>query len=192
MRLPTRLAISGIQSICVAALLCLVAFVRVEASETITATATVTTRSGVTSTAPLTVIIDRFSTDSDRDEILAAIKSGGTDAVRNLLLPRGPIGSVIVGTAATSIKYAYERVTPEGRLITVVTATPMAYVGGSVPGAPVKYGLYVGLVMLEVKTAGAGHGELAPATKIRLDAQGAIVTEDYSDDVVQLSNVVGK
>jgi hypothetical protein len=31
-----------------------------------------------------------------------------------------------------------------------------------------------------------------PATKVRLNDQGAIVTEDYSGDVVQLSNVVGK
>jgi hypothetical protein len=31
-----------------------------------------------------------------------------------------------------------------------------------------------------------------PATKVRLDEQGAIVTDGYSDEVVRLSNVVEK
>ncbi len=37
-----------------------------------------------------------------------------------------------------------------------------------------------------------GHGEFVPAAKVSLNEQGAIVSEDYSDDLVRLSNVVGK
>lgn len=37
-----------------------------------------------------------------------------------------------------------------------------------------------------------GHGELVPVAKVRLDEQGAIVIEDYSADLVPLSNLVGK
>src|SRR6187549_1900918 len=100
--------------ICVVAVLCLAPLVQAQSGTTITATATVKTRGGVTSTAPLTVIVDRFSSDSDRDAVLAAIKSGGTDAVRSLPLPRPPIGTVKLGDTATAIKYVYQRTTPEG------------------------------------------------------------------------------
>jgi hypothetical protein len=46
--------------------------------------------------------------------------------------------------------------------------------------------------MLEVANAGPGKGELLPATKVRVNEQGAIVTDGYSTETVQLSNVAGK
>ena len=192
--MPPRsgLTVLRLTPICVVAVLCLAPLVRAQSGTTFTATATVKTRGGVTSTAPLSVMVDRFSSDSDRDAVLAAIKTGGTDAVRSLLLPRPPIGTLKLGDSVTSIKYVYQRTTPEGRLITAVTGSVIAYVGAAAPGAPVKSGFYLGLVMLVVPTAGEGHGELMPATKVRLDDQGAIVTDGYSDEVVQLSKVLGK
>jgi hypothetical protein len=174
-------------------MLCLAPEARAQKGETFNASAKVTTSAGVTSTAPVAVIVDRFSTDADRDAVMAAIKKGGTDSVRSLLLTRPPIGTVRVGKANTSIKYVYERATPEGRLITAVTGSVIGFVGSGAPGAKPKSGFYLGLVILVVPTTGAGHGELSPATKVRVDDKGAIVTDGYSDDVVQLTNVaVGK
>lgn len=188
----SRFTLLRLAPICAVAALCLAPLARAQSGTTITATATVKTRGGVTSTAPLAVMIDRFSSDSDRDAMMAAIKSGGTDAVRGLLLTRPPIGTLKLGDSVTSIKYVYERSTPEGRLITAVTGSVIAYVGAAAPGAPVKSGFYLGLVMLVVPSTGAGHGELMPATKVRLDANGAVVTDGYTDEVVQLTNVIGK
>jgi hypothetical protein len=47
-------------------------------------------------------------------------------------------------------------------------------------------------VLLELKASGPGKGEIAPAAKVRVDAQNAIVTEDYGAELVQLTNVVKK
>jgi len=73
-----------------------------------------------------------------------------------------------------------------------VTGSPIAFIGAAAPGAKPRAGFDLGLVILEVMASGPGRGELVPATKVRLDDKGAIVTEGYSDDVVQLSNVMGK
>jgi hypothetical protein len=192
MRIPPCLAASHIHPICLAALLCLAPLARAHAADTITATANVKSSGGVAATAPVTIIVDKFSTDTERDEIMAALKKGGTEGVRALLLPRPPIGTLKVGNESTAIKYVYSRTTGGGRLITAVTGSPIAFVGASRPGAQPRTGFSLGLVMLELMASGAGHGELVPATKVRLNDQGAIVTEDYSGDVVQLSNVVRK
>jgi len=162
------------------------------ASETITATARVKGRGGVEASAPVTITINRFSTDKERDAILAALKDGGTAGVRKLLNTRDQIGSVQVGGVSTALKYIYARTTGGGRLITAVTEKPIAFVGGGVPGAPERAGFDLGLVMVEVMSSGAGHGELVPAAKVKANADGAIVTDDYSADVVQLSDVVKK
>ena len=37
-----------------------------------------------------------------------------------------------------------------------------------------------------------GSGEVAPAAKVKVDAQNAVVTDDYGAEVVRLSNVVRK
>jgi hypothetical protein len=60
------------------------------------------------------------------------------------------------------------------------------------PDSKATTGYDLGLVMLQVASSGPGHGELVPATKVKMDSQGAVVTEDYSGEVVQLSNVVKK
>jgi hypothetical protein len=192
MNIQLNSAFSAIRPIGLVVLLSLVAIPRAQA-ETITATAKVKNAGGVEASAPVSVTLDRYSTDAERDKVLATLKQGGTAGVRALLLTSSPLGSVRVGTVNTVIKFAYSRTTPDGRLVTVVTGSPIAFVGAGLPGAPPKTGYDLGLLALSLVTAGPGHGELTPAAKVRLNDQGAIVTEDYGGElVVQLSNVVGK
>jgi hypothetical protein len=192
MRQRSRLAVARVRPIAVVALVCLAPLARAQASETISATAHVTSAGGVAATAPVRVVVDRFSTDAERTDVLTALQRDGTEGVRALLATRAAIGSVTVGASVATVKYAYARTTPDGRLITVVTDKPIAFVGAGRPGAKARSGFDLGLVLLEVSAAQPGRGTLLPATKIRLDPQGAIVTDDYSADVVQLSNVIGK
>jgi hypothetical protein len=182
--------------VCVISLIvfnCAVPLARGQAKETITAEATVKSAGGANATAPLTVTIERFATDAEREALAAAVKQGGTAAARDLLAKRGDVGTIQVGAQRTPLKYAYARDTGSGRLITAVTAVPIAFIGAGLPDAKPKAGYDLGLVLLEVSASGPGHGELSPAAKIRVDDQGAFVTEDYNAaDVVMLSKVVRK
>src|SRR5262249_8651158 len=173
-------------------LLFLVPLARAQGGETLTATAQVKSAGGVNASAPVTVVIDRFSTDAERDELMSALKQGGTAGVRKLLGTRKTVGSLRVGNSNTAIKYVYARTTADGRLITAVTDVPIAFVGAGLPGAPPTTGFDLGLVIVEMAKSGPGHGELVPATKVRVNEQGAIVTDDYSGEVIPLSNVARK
>lgn len=158
-----------------------------QTSDTISADATVKSAGGVKASAPVVVTIKRYSTDAERDALLASLKKGGTASARELLAKQADLGAVQVGARQTPIKYAFRRSTGGGQLVTVVTAEPMLFLGGGVPDAKPKSGFDLGLVLLD--TTGKGSGELVPATKIRVNADGAIVTEDYSGEVIALSNV---
>jgi hypothetical protein len=158
--------------------------------ETITADASVKSAAGVKATAPVVVTITRYASDADRDALMAALKQSGTDGARQLLAKRDGIGSVQVGGRQTAIKYAYARSTGAGQLITIVTGEPIVFIGAGLPDAKPKAGYDLGLLLLDTAASGPGRGELIPATKIRVNAEGAIVTEDYSGEVVGLSNVV--
>ena len=158
-------------------------------TETITADASVKSAAGVQATAPVVVVIKRYATDAERDALLASLKKGGTAAARQVLSKGEDAGSVQIGGRETPIKYAYSRSTGSGRLITVVTAEPIVFIGAGLPGAKPTAGYDLGLVLLDTAATGPGRGELVPATKIRVNAEGGIVTEDYSGEVVSLSNV---
>ena len=190
MHIQPRLAVLRFHPIVAAVLLCFVSFARAEA-ETISATAHVKGTGGTEVTSPVTIVLDRLSTDAERDELLMALKQRGSEGVRDLLALRKAIGTVRVGSTNTAIKYAYSRTTGSGRLVTALTGLPIAFVGAGLPGAKPKTGFDLGLVLLDLAAPGTGRGEIAPAAKIRLDAQGAIVTEDYGVEAVRLSNVVG-
>ena len=180
-----------VMSVALSVLLAAFSLHAAQTTETISADASVKSAGGVKASAPVVVTIKRYSTDADRDALVAAVKQGGT-AARDLLAKRDDLGTVQVGGRQTPIKHAYARSTGGGRLITVVTAVPIVFIGGGLPDAKSKAGFDLGLVLLETAASGAGKGELVPATKISANADGAIVTQDYSGDVVTLSNVTRK
>ena len=173
--------------VCLPGLIGVLLLAPVEASERFTATAAVKGESGG-ATAPLTIVVDKFSTDAERESLLRALKEGGT-AGRDLLARRPPVGSLQVGTRSTPIKYAYAFSNGDRRLITVVTGSPIV-VGGAGRATPAtRPGSDFGLVLLDLPSSGAGTGDLVPATKIRVEPDNTIVTEDASPDLVKLSNV---
>ena len=162
-------------------------------AETFTAVASTKSAAGVSANAPLTVVVERFATDAEREALVSAVKTGSTQAARAWLQKRKDVGTLQIGARRVPIKYAHGRSTSAGRLITIATAEPIVFVGAGVPGAKGTAGYELGLVLLDVAASGPGRGEISPAAKVRVDQQGAIVTEDFNAaDVVHLSNVVKK
>jgi len=177
--------------LCVMSLTCAAAVAEAQ-TETYTAIAKVQGKVGA-GVADLTVTANRFATDAERDAVLAAVKQGGTAAVRTLLRSKSDAGTLRLGSRpAGTIKYVYARNTAGGRLLTIITSDPVRLLGSGLPDAKPAAGYDLGLVLLELPASGQGKGEMVPAAKVKVDAQGAIVTEDYSGETVQLTQVVKK
>ena len=157
---------------------------------TFTATASVKGPTG-SGSRPLTIRIDKFVTDAERDALAAIIKAKKPGETLRALTSKPDIGYVEVGDKRTPIKYAYARSTGDGRLITFVTAQPLAYLTpGAAEKAKTGFDLALGLLVLNGKDT--GDGELSPAAKVRIDDKGAVVTEEYGAEVVRLLKVAPK
>src|SRR4051812_953050 len=146
------------------------------AGMTFTATATVSVPGKAS--VPVTVHIDRFIADADRETVMATLKANDHAATTKALAGLPDVGYIKLGDKQTPLKYAYERPTADGRLITVVTAQPIFFVGGSAPQAKPKEGYDLALALLVLNGQNTGDGELAPAVRIKAD-NGAVVTDDY-------------
>jgi hypothetical protein len=159
------------------------------AGEVFTATAAVKTPSGAAATAPVTIAVDRKMPQSEVDSLVAAFKTGGAAALRKGLAGVKPTGTVRVGAGEVMpTRFTLERVTGEGRLLTILTDKPLLFVGGSAPGAKPREGYDFAVIDIEVDGKGSGSGTIAPAAKIKMN-QGAFVVEDYGAEVVRLTAV---
>ena len=159
-------------------------------ADTFTATATVKPAGGAEASAPLTATVRSFSSDADQTALNAALKKGGT-AARDLLTKKPDVGSIEVAGKSTPIKYAYAHPSGSGKIVTLVTAEPIHFVVGAHPDTKAKAGHDIGVVLIDTSSK-PGHGEIALAAKVHVDPQGAIVIDDYGDDVVRLTNVASK
>jgi hypothetical protein len=74
-------------------------------------------------------------------------------------------------------------------LITVVTNHAIVHLGADLPDAKPKAGFDLAFALLVLDGADKGDGEFAPAAKITMDKNGAIVTEDYGPATVHLTGV---
>ena len=162
------------------------------AGETFTATASVKGAGGAAATAPITVTVDRTTPQKEADTLVAAFKSGGAAGLRKALAGVKPTGSItLAGSKPTPARIAIERSTDKGRLITVVTDTPILHLGAGLPGAKPKEGYDFAVLDLEVATGGRGSGSLTPAAKLGLKG-GAFVVDGYSSEPMRLTAVTAK
>ncbi len=158
-------------------------------AEVFTATAAVKTASGAAATAPVSITVDRTMPPKEAEALVAAFKSGGAAALRKALTGVPPTGSVKIGSGqATPTRVTIERATGDGRLLTIVTDRPLAFLGAGMPGAKAKEGFDFAVIDLVLDASGSGSGTIAPAAKLKLNGS-ALVVEDYATEAVQLTAV---
>jgi len=157
------------------------------AGEAFVATASVSESGGAT--APVRISIERFATEAERESVVGAVKSGGTAAVKAELAKAKDAGTIEIGGRKTPIKYAFARPTGSGRIVTVVTAQPILFLGAALPSPKPKAGFDLGVALLILDATGAGSGEFAPAAKVGTNDAGAIVISDYGDAKIWLKGV---
>ncbi len=161
-------------------------------SETFTATATVKTAGGAAATAPVTIVVDRKMPEAEVVRYLEAFSTGGAAGLRKALTGVAPTGSVrVAGGSPTATRLTLERPTSNGRLLTIVTDTPVVFLGGGAPGAKPREGYDFAVIDLELDGAGAGAGVFAPAAKVKV-IQGVFVVDDYSGEILNLTGVSRK
>jgi hypothetical protein len=159
------------------------------AQETFRATAEAKNAKGQKKTAPVRIRIDRYSTEAERQAVMKALKEGNQPGLRKQLETMEDIGWIDAASTKTPIKYAFERSTGGGRIVTVVTAKPIVHLGSRLPDAKPREGYDLATAILVLEANHEGHGEFAPAGKITIKENDALAIEDYGGSVVWLKGV---
>ena len=157
-----------------------------------TATASLKTAGGTSVAAPVTITITRWTSDEERTKALAALKTGGA-ALKTALDGMPETGTLQIGGRTTPLRYARALPTAGGKLVTIVTTQPILFVGAGVPEAKPKTGYEFGFATFEIDASGKGTaGDLAPAAKLKIGQQDAVVVDDYGAEAVRLTQISSK
>ena len=134
----------------------------------------------------IAIQIDRYTPEGDRKAILDALTTGGYAKFLQALKATPVVGYVEIEKQKFNLRFARETATAKGRDITLVTDTPVYFLGSQRADAKPRAGFEIAVVTLSVDDYGLGTGRMAAAAKVKPDGSGGVVLEDYASEPIRL------
>lgn len=145
---------------------------------------------GRTRAGTVDIIIDRWSTDQERDQLRSALKEGGTDALlRALQKIKEPAGYIrSTGSIGYPLRFARQMTTSDGgRRIIIGTDRPVSFLELQNQPRTLDYPFL--LIDLRVNAKGEGQGKLLPLAKVTENEDHVVEIENYASEPVRLTEV---
>lgn len=146
---------------------------------------------GAGKTEKLEIVLDRWSSDTTRDNLLETLTSKGSNKLLDALQSIKPrVGYIRTATSlGWDIQYAREYPLPEGgRRIVFATDRPMSFFEASTRPRSSEYGFILCEVRLD--RDGRGDGKLATMAKVSFDKEKKVIeVENYGIEPVRLTDV---
>jgi len=145
---------------------------------------------GRTRAGTIDIIINRWSSDQERDTLRAALREGGTDsllkALQKIKKPAGYIRSQ--GSIGYPLRFAREIPTSDGgHRIIVGTDRPVSFLEASTQPRTIDYPFM--LIDVRLDANGKGQGKLLPLAKVTESEDHVVEIENYASEPVRLSEV---
>ena len=140
--------------------------------------------------ATFTVQIDQYTPEKDLKAMEQALQTGGSAGFVAALKKAPVAGHLKTGDKTFTIRWARQRETPKGRVISIVTDAPVYFVGAGIPGAQARTGFDVAVAQMTIDTAGLGEGSIALAAKVKPGADGGVEVQDYATEPVKLVSIM--
>ncbi len=140
-------------------------------------------------TSPVDVSINNFSTEAQRDRLLAVFRDKGQDALLAELQKEPPVGYISTpGSLRYELHFAWERPEAEGgRTLFLMTDR---YIGGwEASNRPRTIDYPFTLIQLKLDKNGNGEGSASIYTKITEAKDGTIELENFANQPVMLKDV---
>ena len=149
---------------------------------------------GAGATSRITITIERWSTDAERQALLDILREKGQDGLVQALFKMPRAGFIrLPNTRGYDLKYARSIQNPDGsRTVVVASDRAITYRELTTASRSKNYD-FAFAEMKFPKDGGKGEGKLAPASQISIDkATNQIEIENYSAQPVRLMGITSK
>jgi hypothetical protein len=162
---------------------------KITAPETITANAHVAGSTGAAATR-VTIQIDRYSPEADRNAVADALKHGGYSGFLTALRKAPVVGTVTVAGQTFDIRWAREQPAAKGRSIVLITDKPVYFVGGGSTTAKPREGYEVAVLQFSLDDSGLGFdGKMAAAARVKPGGPTGVQIDDYAEKPIDLQTI---
>ena len=136
------------------------------------------------------LIINQYSTPADRQALVDAFKSGGSDAMSKTLFNMKPVGRIQVpGTVGNTIAFARVIPTPTGRKLRFVTNRRIAFKEEQRNTRSRSYELTAGEIEINDQDKDKSAGLLYPAAQLVVNKDGELEFQLYQNPW-KLQNII--
>jgi hypothetical protein len=145
---------------------------------------------GRTRTGTIDILIDRWSTDAERDTLVSALREGGSDGLlRALQKIKKPAGSIrSAGSVGYRLQFARQVTRDDGgRRILIATDRPISFLEAVNQPRTTDYPFMILDIRLNAKQE--GEGKLIPLAKIEMNGDHVVEIENYASEPVRLNQV---
>jgi hypothetical protein len=140
--------------------------------------------------ATITIKIDRYTPDADRDGVTEALKQGGYPAFLEALRKAPVVGSLTLAGQTFNIRWARQQLLTNARSIVLVTDTPVFFAGGGSVNAKPREGYDVALLQFRVDDSGIGsNGTMAAAARVKPGGTTGVQIDDYAEKPIELRSI---
>jgi len=186
---PTACTIAGLLTLAAFTAVDVAAQAKKPVPETFNAKASVGSEAG-RGDAYVTIRIDQWTPEKDIATMEKALKEGGSAGFVTELRRAPVAGRFEAGQQTSSIRWARQRDTSTGRVITIVVDKPVYFVGAGVPGAKSKEGYDVAVIRLDMDSSGVGQGSMAAAARVKPGGQDGVDIDAYETAPIKLLSVM--
>ena len=141
-------------------------------------------------TVPMTVTLERYSPEFERTKMTDALEHGGYPGFLNALRASSQVGTLAVAGDTFKIRWAREVPGDAGRVISLVTDQPVAFIGSTRRGAKPTAGYEVAVIQLTLDKAGHGTGQMAAAARVKRGGETGVRIDSYTEKPVTLTVTV--
>ena len=140
------------------------------------------------STANVILTINRWSTDAERQRLLAVLKEKGQQAMLEALQDQKRAGTIRTpSSVGYDLQFAWQEPTEKGgRRILIATDRPIGFAEAQNRGRTMDYPLTV--IEFHMPPEGTGQGTMSVAAKM-IPAGRTVLVENYDTQPVRLNNI---
>lgn len=140
-----------------------------------------------TMTSRMTVHVERLMREVNHERLLTALRQGGYQSFLPLFQRLPVVGYVQLEQRKVDLRYARSQATEDGERLILLTDGPLYFIGGGAPDAKSRGGYALSIIDLHLDASGAGSGTMAAAARVKPDASGNVVMDDYAETPITLS-----
>ena len=135
------------------------------------------------------ITVNRWSPNSERQRLVAALQQKGPDELLKQLQKTKPVGRIRTpDSLGYDLRYAWQQTDPDGgRTIVIATDRPIGFWEATNQPRSIQYPFTV--IQMKLDRDGNGKGTMSYATRIVAHENNVIELEDFASQPIMLNNI---